>query len=182
MTFSNPAGAAAAATASTYTRALLDVLGDRDPVDVLGQLMPWIAERIRTVDRRILRVPEAPGKWSVIQVLQHLADSDLVFAFRLRMILTDEKPPIQAYDQDAWARTFRYGDVPLEVTLGQLGGLRTANIHVLRRVPPEQLERVGLHSERGPESAGFLLRLMAGHDLVHRRQVDRILAAVSSPA
>src|SRR5918995_3794248 len=179
MTFSNPAGAAAAATASVYTRALLDVLGSRDPVDVLSELMPWITERIRTVDQRILRVPEAPGKWSVIEVLQHLADSDLVFGFRLRMILTEEKPPIQAYDQDAWARTFKYRDVPLELTLGQLDSLRAANVHVLRQVSPEQLERVGLHSERGPESAGFLLQLMAGHDLVHRRQVDRILAAVS---
>lgn len=182
MTFANPAGAAAAATASTYTRALLDVLGDRDPVDVLGELMPWIAERTRTVDRRILRVPEAPGKWSGMEVLQHLADSDLVFGFRLRMILTEEKPQLQAYDQDAWARTLKYRDVPLEVTLGQLDSLRAANIHVLRDVSPKQLERVGLHSERGPESAGFLLRLMAGHDLVHRRQMDRILAAVSSVA
>ena len=180
MTFSNPAGAAAAATAAAYTRALLDVLGNRDPVDVLSELMPWIAERTRTVDRRILRVPESPGKWSVIEVLQHLADSDLVFGFRLRMILTEEKPALQAYDQDAWAGTFKYRHVPLEVALGQLDSLRAANVHVLRRVSSEQLERVGLHSERGPESAGFLLQLMAGHDLVHRRQVDRILAAVSS--
>ena len=182
MTFSNPAGAAAAATASAYTRALLDVLGHRDPVDVLGEMMPWIAERTRTVDRRLLRVPEAAGKWSVIEVLQHLADSDLVFGFRLRMILTEENPAIQAYDQDAWARTFKYRDVPLEVALGQLDSLRAANVHVLQQVSPEQLERIGLHSERGPESAGFLLRLMAGHDLVHRRQVDRILAAVSPAA
>lgn len=182
MTFSNPAGAAAAATASAYTRALLDVLGHRDPVDVLGELMPWIAERTHTVDRRLLRVPEAAGKWSVIEVLQHLADSDLVFGFRLRMILTEENPAIQAYDQDGWARTLKYRDVPLEMALGQLDSLRTANVHVLRQVSPTQLERVGLHSERGPESAGFLLRLMAGHDLVHRRQVDRILAAVSSAA
>ena len=182
MTFSNPAGAAAAATASVYTRALLDVLGSRDPVDVLSELMPWIAERIGRVDQRVLRVPEAPGKWSVIEVLQHLADSDLVFGFRLRMILTEDKPPLQGYDQDAWARTLKYRDVQLDVAMEQLRGLRSANVHVLRQLSPGQLERVGLHSERGPESAGFLLRLMAGHDLVHRRQVDRILAAVSSAA
>ena len=182
MTFSNPAGAAAAATASAYTRALLDLLGSRDPVDVLSELMPWIAERIRKVDQRVLRVPEAPGKWSVIEVLQHLADSDLVFAFRLRMMLTEDKPALQAYDQDAWTRTFKYREVPLEVAMNQLEGLRAANVHVLRQLSPGQLERVGLHSERGPESAAFLLRLMAGHDLVHRRQVDRILAAVSSAA
>ena len=182
MTFSNPAGVAAAATASTYTRALLDVLGNRDPVDVLSELMPWIAERTRTFDQRILRVPEAPGKWSVIEVLQHLADSDLVFGFRLRMILTEERPPLQAYDQDAWAHTFKYRDVQLEVAMDQLDSLRAANVHVLRQLSRAGQERVGVHSERGAESAGFLLRLMAGHDLVHRRQVNRILATVSSAA
>ena len=182
MTFSNPAGAAAAATASVYTSALLDVLGSRDPVAVLSDLMPWIAERIGRVDQRVLRVPEAPGKWSVIEVLQHLADSDLVFGFRLRMILTEDKPPLQGYDQDAWARTLNYRDVQLDLAMDQLRGLRSANVHVLRQLSPGQLEKVGLHSERGAESAGFLLRLMAGHDLVHRRQVDRILAAVSSAA
>jgi hypothetical protein len=182
MTFSNPAGPAAAATASVYTRALLDLLGGRDPLDVLSEFLPWIDGRISTIDRRVLRLPEAPGKWSVIEVLQHLADSDLVFGFRLRMILTEDRPPIQGYDQDAWARTLKYREVQLEAAMDQLRSLRAANVHVLRQLSAAQLERVGLHSERGPESAGFLLRLMAGHDLVHRRQIDRILTAVSSRA
>jgi hypothetical protein len=118
----------------------------------------------------------------VVEVVQHLADSDLVFGFRLRMILTEDQPRLQSYDQDAWARTLKYRDVQLDVAMEQLRGLRSANVHVLRQLSPGQLERVGLHSERGPESAGFLLRLMGGHDLVHRRQVDRILKAVSSAA
>ena len=74
----------------------------------------------------------------------------------------------------------RYRDVPLELALDQLRGVRAANLHVLRALSPSQLERVGLHSERGPESAGFLLRLMGAHDLVHRRQIDRILSTVSA--
>jgi hypothetical protein len=98
------------------------------------------------------------------------------------MILTEDKPSLQGYDQDAWARTLNYRDVQLELAMDQLRSLRAANVHVLRQLSAGDLERVGLHSERGPESAGFLLRLMAGHDLVHRRQVDRILTAVSSAA
>jgi hypothetical protein len=181
MTFSNPAGPAAAAGASAYTRALLEVLGHRDPMEVLGELLPWIAGRTNGLDDRILRRPEAPRKWSVVQVVQHLADSDLVFGFRLRMILTEDRPPLQGYDQDAWARTFRYGEVKLDTALDQLRGLRSGNFHVLKGLSPAQLSRVGLHSERGPESAEFLLRLMAGHDLVHRRQIDRILSSEAAP-
>ncbi len=180
MTFSNPAGAGAAATASTYTRALLDLLGSRDPLEVLDEMVPWLAERTRGLDDPTLRRKEAPGKWSVIEVIQHLADSDLVFGYRLRMILTEDRPLLQGYDQDAWARTCRYGDVKLHTALDQLRGLRGANFHLLRGLPPAQLERVGLHGERGPESAGFLLRLMGGHDLVHRRQIDRILSRAAS--
>ncbi|MEA2723131.1 MAG: hypothetical protein QOH59_902 [Gemmatimonadales bacterium] len=180
MTFSNPAGAAAAATATTYVRALLDVLGSRDPVEVLDQLLPWLGERILGLDDSALRRPEAPGKWSVIEVIQHLADSDLVFSYRLRMMLTEDRPPLQGYDQDRWAGVLRYREVPLELALDQLRSVRAATLHVLRGLSPSQLERVGLHTERGPESAGFLLKLMGAHDLVHRRQIDRILSTVSA--
>ena len=179
MTFSNPAGAAAAA-APTYVRALLEVLGQRDPVQVLGELLAWLAERIRGLDDSTLRRPEAPGKWAVIEVIQHLADSDLVFSYRLKMMLTEDRPPLQGYDQDRWASELHYRDVPLELAVEQLRTMRTANLYVLGRLSPPQLERVGLHSERGPESAGFLLQLMGAHDLVHRRQIDRILSTVAA--
>ena len=180
MTFSNPAGAAAVAGATAYTRALLDVLGPRDPVDVLGEMIPWLAQRTSGLEDSSIRRLERPGKWSVIEVMQHLADSDLVFGFRLRMILTEDKPPLQGYDQDAWSRTLRYREVDRDMALDQLRSLRAANLSVLGRTSGADLERVGLHSERGPESAGFLLRLMAAHDLVHRRQIDRILTSIRS--
>ena len=180
MTFSIPAGAAASAGAAAYTRALLELLGSRDPLEVLGELDAWLSARTAGLDEQTLRRAEAPGKWSVIEVIQHLADSELVFGFRLRMILTEDKPSLQGYDQDAWARTLHYRKVELQTALAQLRGLRTANAYILRKLSPRDLERVGLHSERGPESAGFLLRLMGGHDLVHRRQIDRVLAAARS--
>jgi hypothetical protein len=175
MTFSNPAGNAAVAAAG-YVQALLEVLGHRDPLIVLSELVPWVTTRTETLDEAQLRRPEAPGKWSVIDVLQHLADSDLVMGFRIRMILTEDRPALQGYDQDAWARQFRYVETPLDVTLAQLRGMRAANLGLFHTLTASQLDRAGLHSERGPETVRHLLRLMAAHDLVHRRQIDRILA------
>jgi hypothetical protein len=177
VTFSNPAGNAARAAAS-YVRALLDLLGHQDPLTVMAELIPWLEERIREVPDNALRRPEAPGKWSVIQVVQHLADSELVMGYRIRMILTQDQPPLPGYDQDQWAGQLHYEDVPLALALGQLRGLRAANHYLWARLTPDQLERVGLHAERGPESVGHLLRLLGGHDVVHRRQIDRILASV----
>lgn len=175
MTFSNPAGNAPGA-ASGYVRALLELLGQRDPIPVLSDLLPWLANRIRGVAETDLRRPEAPAKWSAVEVIQHLADSDMVAGFRTRMVLTEDRPALQGYDQDRWASEFRYREVSLGDAMDQLRGLRAANINLWKTLSPKQLERVGLHSERGPESVGHLLRLMAAHDLVHRRQIDRILA------
>ena len=176
MTFSNPAGSAAA-SATAYVRALLDVLGDRDPVDVLAELDGWLGRRLAGVTEAALRRPEAPGKWSVAEVVQHLADSDLVFGFRMRMILTEDRPAIQGYDQDQWATTFRYSEVPLAEARAQLRVVRAGNLRVLRGLAAAELTRVGMHSERGPESLAHLTKLMGAHDLVHRRQIDRVLKA-----
>jgi hypothetical protein len=110
-------------------------------------------------------------------VIQHLADSDLVAAYRIKMILSEERPSLPGYDQDRWASESQYAEIPLALALDQLRSLRAANLHLWSRLTPQQLARVGLHAERGPESAGHLLRLMGAHDLVHRRQVDRILSS-----
>jgi len=179
VTFSNPAGSAAA-SAGAYVQALLGLLGDRRPLDVLPELVPWLERRLPGAPEATLRRPEAPGKWSVIEIVQHLADSDLVFGFRSRMILSEDRPALQGYDQDKWASQFRYGEVSPGSAMAQLRALRDANLAVLGRLGPAELERVGLHSERGPESLGHLMKLMAGHDLVHRRQIERVLAATGA--
>jgi hypothetical protein len=174
MTFSNLTGSDPAATA-TYVQALLDLLGERDPLEVLGELIPWLDDRVRGVTEVTLRRPEKPGKWSVIDVVQHLADSELVVAFRTRMVLSQESPVLQAYDQDRWASEFRYREVELSQALSQLRGLRSADLHLWSRLSPAQLKREGMHTERGAESVAQLIRLIAAHDLVHRQQIDRIL-------
>jgi DinB superfamily len=178
VTFSNPAGSAAA-SAGSYVRALLEVLGERDPLAVLAELDEWLDRRFSGVSQAGLRRPESPGKWSAANVVQ-LADSELVLGFRIRMVLTEDRPAIQGYDQDKWAGTFRYPDVPLAESRAQLRALRTANLRVLHRLGAADMARVGMHSERGPESLGHLVKLMGAHDLVHRRQIDRVLKAAGA--
>jgi len=174
VTFSNPAGTAATA-APAYVRALLDLLGSRPPLDVLGELLPWLEHRLGGVADAVLRRPEAPGKWSVVAVVRHLADTELVYGFRGRMVLAEDRPPLHGFDQDGWAAAFGYAAAALDASLAQLAALRTANLALWRSLGPTQLARVGLHSERGPESMDLMLRMMAAHDLVHRRQIDRVL-------
>lgn len=171
---SNPAGSAPRA-GDQYTKAILATLGERDPFAVLAELVPWVKARVLGVADDRLRQPEAPGKWSAIEVIQHLADAELAIGWRVRIILTQETPALQAYDQDAFARDLGYRGVPLSEALAQLGALRTANLRLYHSLSPAQLSRAGMHSERGLESVELIIRMMAGHDLVHRRQLDRIL-------
>ncbi|MEO8452227.1 MAG: DinB family protein [Gemmatimonadota bacterium] len=177
MSFTNPAGPDAVAGAAGYVQALLEILGDRDPIEVMAELPSWIKERIVALNDRGLRRPEAPGKWSVIEVVQHLADSELINGYRIRSILDEDRPPIRGYDQDSWSRRFGYAQVDRDTALAQLEGIRAANLALYRSLAPRELAREGVHSERGPESVGQLIRLLGAHDLVHRRQIDRILGA-----
>lgn len=170
-TGNNPVGRAVDA----YVKLLLEHLGSRDPLDVLAELPTWMETRLNGHPQEALRKEEAPGKWSVVAVVAHLADSELVSGWRTRMIAAENEPRIPAYDQDAWAIAFGYLEADLDAALDQLLAMRTANLRFWRLLTPTQLARRGIHSERGPETLGHVLRLLAGHDLVHRNQIDRIL-------
>lgn len=174
--FSNPVGEVGTA-ADAYVAGLLEVLGDLDPLAVQEELPDVLRQLTSGLDDAALRRPEKPGKWSVIEVVRHLADAELVTGYRLRLILAHREPEIQAYDQDLWARELRYNDGDLAESLELLRVLRGANLRLLRAQEDARLDRYGLHSERGKESVRRLMRMVAGHDLVHRRQIQRIRLA-----
>jgi hypothetical protein len=175
--FSNPKSAAADA-ATAYIAALLDLLGDRDPMTVLRATEKALRDAIEAVPPAVLRRPEKPGKWSALEVLQHLADSELVWSYRMRLVAAEDRPTLTGYDQDAWVTGLGYRDVDPDDALEQFALLRRLNLRLLDGLPPEGLARVGVHNERGDESLGHMVRLYAGHDLVHLRQLERVLAAV----
>ena len=177
MRFSNPAGLAAGA-AGQYVTDLLALLGTREPFAVLAETPGILRAAVAPVPPKMLRQPEAPGKWSVAEVLQHLADSDLITGYRIRLMLAQDNPPIPGYDQDAWALRLHYEDSEPSAALAQFEAFRTANLALWTRLTDVELARTGLHSERGPESVGYLIKLIAAHDLVHFAQITRILGAV----
>lgn len=173
--FTNPADAAAGA-AGAYIEAVLAMLGDRDPRSALAAAPAEFAGFVEGLSDARLRRPEAPGRWSVGQVLAHMADSEFVWAYRLRMALGGDRPALEGYDQDAWARRLRYEDADPRAALHQFGQVREANLALLDRLDGPALDRVAVHVERGEESVRHMTRLYAGHDLVHLAQVRRILS------
>jgi len=161
-----------------YVQATVGLLGDSDPIRTLRETPGELRRLTEGRSPEVLSAPEAPGKWSVREVVAHLADSELVWAFRLRMVLAHDRPHLAGYDQDAWARRLGYSEAPLGRALETLSVVRAGNLALLERATPEDMQRVSLHEERGEESLEHMIRLYAGHDLVHLGQVARILAAV----
>ncbi len=165
--------------AETYIAAILAALGSRDPLEVLREMPAALRRALAGLSPDQMATPEAPGKWSMRQVVQHLSDSDLVGAFRYRMVLAHDRPALAGYDQDLWVERVHRSDTDTDAALTEFTALRRANVRLLERLGPEDRERTGLHAERGPESIAYATRLYAGHDIVHLRQLARIRQAVA---
>jgi hypothetical protein len=179
--FTNPASSSAE-QANAYTSAVLELVGARDPLDVLERSPGEVRHTLEGLSDQQLRAPEAPGRWSIVQVLQHLADSEIVWGWRLRLVLAQDRPVLTGYDQDLWAERLSYGEAEVEEAMGVWSVLRATHLRLLATLGPEELGRVGLHSERGEESVQHMIRLYAGHDLLHLRQLKRIRGAVGAAA
>jgi hypothetical protein len=163
-----------------YINALLQALGSRDPMEVLAETPAALQRAVAGLTPEQDGTPERPGKWSVRQVVQHLADSELVGGFRFRMVLAHDAPELPGYDQDLWAQRLRYQDNDIADALQDFAYLRRINLRLLRRATPDDLRRVMRHAERGDEPLGQMIRLYAGHDLVHLKQIERIRRTVEA--
>lgn len=176
----NPA-ANAAAQVEAYVAALMAALGSRDPLEVLAGTPVTLRQAVSGLSPEQERTPESPGKWSVKQVVQHLADSELVGGFRFRMVLAHDSPMLPGFDQDLWAERLHYQESDLPTALNDFATLRAANLRLLRAATPADMHRVMRHAERGDESVEKMIRLFAGHDTVHLRQIARIRRAIGAP-
>jgi hypothetical protein len=89
---------------------------------------------------------------------------------------------LQAYDQEAWASTFRYGQADPSESLVVFETLRQANLRLLATVDPGLHQNAGMHQERGRETVAHIMRMYAGHDLNHLGQIERLLSEASKRA
>lgn len=176
--FTNPADSAPE-QAAAYIEALLGLLGERDPMAVLQATPDALMEAVGAVPDGLLAEPEAVARWSVADVIHHLADSEIVWALRLRKALAEDRPSLTGFDQDRWADGLRYAHRDPGPSLDAFVALRRANLALLAGCDGAAMARVGVHAERGEESVAHMMQLYAGHDLLHLRQIERIRRAVS---
>jgi DinB family protein len=159
---------------SEYQVMLLRYLGDQDPADVQAQTPDVIADIIGEAGE-FLRARPAQGEWSVLELLGHVFDAEIVYSGRYRWTIAHDGPPLVGYEQDDWVERLRHNEDDPAGLLSVLRALRAANVQLWSRTSPEERERVGIHAERGPESLDLSFRLIAGHDLFHIEQMNRTL-------
>jgi hypothetical protein len=158
-----------------YQRELLALLGTSDPLEVLAATPAAIQQRITPLAGEALGRRPAAGEWSVAELVGHLWDAKIAYAFRARLILTRDRAPLVGYDQEAWATLAR---PPAAELLAAFTALRTANLVLIRETPVAWWDRLGIHEERGPTSFRLATETIAGHDRAHLLQLDQTITAL----
>jgi uncharacterized damage-inducible protein DinB len=164
-------------TAQQYIQRILGFVEGKDPLEVQRSTPGKLAKAIHGLDKTKLQQRPAPEKWSISEILAHLADTELVGGWRLRQVIGKNGVEIQAYDQEVWAETFGYSKREPAVSLETFRVVRAANLLLLQSIPKVLWENYGMHQERGKETVAHIVRMFAGHDLNHLRQIEQVARA-----
>ena len=159
---------------SAYVERILSLV-DGDPIAIQESTPELLDKLLKTSTGSQWVTRPGPDEWSPGEVLAHLADAEIVTAFRVRKTISEPGANIAAYAQDAWATSLCYRERRPAESLQIFTVVREANLRLYRTLAPEQWEAFGFHSERGRESVRDLVRLIAGHDRNHLAQIKRAL-------
>jgi uncharacterized damage-inducible protein DinB len=164
-----------AETAEQYRKRMLAQLDGKHPLKLQAEAPKKIERLLKGAPPAKLRKRPAPGKWSVAEIVAHVADTELVAGFRMRLILGAPGTPIVPFDQDAWVTALHYDKRDARKALEQFRALREANLALLKTLTREQWKQHGVHAERGPETIETIVNMFAGHDINHIKQIEAIL-------
>lgn len=146
---------------------------DGRPLEViLGATPGEIGSLLKLIGTEKSTKAPVPGKWSAAEIVSHLADCEIVFAFRLRQTLAEDGHVVQPFDQDKWAAT--YTGIAAAEALATFSAMRQWNLSLIRKSLPAAAGRTVTHPERGTMTFQTIVETMAGHDLNHLGQLQRI--------
>jgi hypothetical protein len=163
-------------TFEQYKQRIMGHVAGKDPIKIQSTTAKQIEKLIKGVPKGRLVKRPAPAKWSVAEILAHIADTEIVAGYRMRSVLGSPGTPIPAFDQDKWAEAENYAKQDPRLSLEVYRTVREANLRLLKSLKPEQWKHFGIHAERGEESVERITQMMAGHDLNHLSQIVAILA------
>jgi len=161
--------------ANEYQSRLQSYTEGKDPLQMQRETPQLLADLMQGASEQALKKSPAPGKWSVAEILAHLADDEIVTCWRYRQMLESPGCQLAGFDQDLWAKLGKYSAADPRQSLDLFRLLREANLRMLHGLNSQQWDCWGTHAERGRISVRDLARHMAGHDTNHVEQVRGIL-------
>jgi len=167
-------------TAEQYTSRILGYVQGQDAIKVQRSSAAKLKKLTGGLTPKQLKWRPEPAKWSIAEIVAHLADAEVVVGWRLRSVIADNGVTVQPFDQDAWAAVFQYAKRDPKRSIETFRVLRENNLALLREIPKETWENYGMHLERGKESIARLAQLYAGHDTNHILQIERIVSQIKS--
>jgi hypothetical protein len=153
-------------------------LDGRPLESILSSTVPEIAVYLETMGASKAVIPPAPGKWSAAEIVCHLADCELEFAGRLRQTLAEDAPTIQPFDQEKWAAM--YPGITAEQAFAAFSAFRAWNLLLIGAALPAAANRPVTHPERGTMTFLTLVETLAGHDLNHLAQLQKLAGSGAS--
>jgi hypothetical protein len=169
-----------AETAQQYIQRILGHVEGQDAIKVQRATAARLKKLTQGITPKEQRWNPEPGKWSIAEIVAHLADVEIVASWRMRLILGANGTAIQPFDQDVWASVFQYGKRDVRPSLEVFRVLRENNLAMLKALPHESWDNYGMHAERGKETIAHLARMFAGHDTNHILQIEGIAAQLKS--
>jgi len=152
-----------------------DVLAGRDPQVVIAETPTRLTRLLHGLTPEQIETPPAPGKWSIRELMAHLADCEIAWAWRLRQAYGAEHPQLQPFDQDSWARS--YSAYTFQAARTTFNAVRAWNIALIAAFTAADRQRPVTHPERGEETLWTVVEIMAGHDLHHLERLEERFAA-----
>jgi len=132
---------------------------------------------LRDLPQELLHWKPAPDRWSIAEVLGHMADIEQIYADRTRRMVTEETPALPKFDPTTTVVTGDYTRGHAEENFAVFIKARRATAVLLRSIPPDSAERAATHSELGSITLGQMLNEWASHDLGHLRQIAELYRA-----
>ena len=158
-----------------YLARIREQASGKDPLQTQAETASVLADLIAgATDAQLTKRP-APGKWSVGEILAHLAEDEISSAWRYRQMVEHNGIELAGFDQEMWARIGKYSDRAPQESLALFRLLRNANLNFLSNLSPEQWDSFGIHAERGRITVRDLATHMVGHDINHVEQIRKIL-------
>jgi hypothetical protein len=167
-------------TAEQYIHRILGHVEGQDAIKVQRSTAARLKKSISGLPPKQLKWKPEPGKWSIAEIIAHLADVEIVAGWRMRSVIGENGITIQPFDQDAWAAVFDYQARDAKRSLDLFRLLRENNLAMLKEIPKEKWDNYGMHLERGKETIAHLARMFAGHDTNHVLQVEGIVKELKS--